>query len=61
MAKQNRFDELMFGKKTEEESKDLENNEEENESFDLFKTVELLNDTYQKLSPLKDMFKSIKK
>ncbi len=61
MEKQNRFDELMFGKKQMEESEEPEENEEKDENaFDLFQTVQLLNDTYKKLSPIKDMFKNIK-
>ncbi|SFL36967.1 hypothetical protein SAMN04487943_101209 [Gracilibacillus orientalis] len=59
MEKQNRFDELMLGKKQEAEPEETE--EKAENSFDLFQTVELLNDTYQKLSPLKNIFKNIKK
>ncbi|MGP4041816.1 hypothetical protein ACTWP4_18220 [Gracilibacillus sp. D59] len=58
MEEQNRFDDLMFGKKQKPEPEEAEESEK---SFDLFQTVELLNDTYQKLSPIKDIFKNIKK
>ncbi len=61
MEDQNPFDELMFGKKQKSESDEPEEKEDNENSFDLFQTVELLNDTYQKLSPLKDIFKNIKK
>ncbi|UOQ86526.1 hypothetical protein [Gracilibacillus salinarum] len=58
--KDNRFDRLMFGKK--EEEKEDPASEETDETFDLIDTFQLLSDTYQKLSPLKDLFgKSSKK
>ncbi|UOQ46916.1 hypothetical protein MUN88_12530 [Gracilibacillus caseinilyticus] len=57
--KDNRFDRLMFGKKAEKEEPVPE---ETDDTFDLIDTFQLLNDTYQKLSPLKDIFvKSSKK
>ncbi len=52
---QNRFDEMMFGKRQTEEEDPPENTEE---SFDLFQTIQLVNDTYQKLSPLKKLVKN---
>ncbi|QGH35635.1 hypothetical protein GI584_16965 [Gracilibacillus salitolerans] len=61
MEDQNPFDELMFGKKQKSEPDEPEEKEDNENSFDLFQTVELLNDTYRKLSPLKDIFKNIKK
>ncbi|MDX8045778.1 hypothetical protein SH601_07220 [Gracilibacillus sp. S3-1-1] len=60
MSDNNRFDELMFGPRPHSEDT-TEQETENNDTFDLAKTIELLHDTYQKLSPIKDVFKNMKK
>ncbi|WP_058308149.1 hypothetical protein [Gracilibacillus massiliensis] len=56
----NRFDDMMFGKRQTKEDvvKDDDLSEESEESFDLFQTIQLVNDTYQKLSPFKKFIKN---
>ncbi|SHM42420.1 hypothetical protein [Gracilibacillus kekensis] len=53
----NRFDDMMFGKRQSKEST-VKESEESKESFDFFQTIQLVNDTYQKLSPLKKLIKN---
>ncbi len=56
----NRFDDMMFGKRRANEDAVKEDDllEETEDSFDFFQTIQLVNDTYQKLSPLKKLIKN---
>ncbi|GAE93595.1 hypothetical protein JCM21714_2693 [Gracilibacillus boraciitolerans JCM 21714] len=57
----NHFDEMMFGRRQAENnstSEESDKTDETDESFDLYQTIQLLNVTYQKLSPLKNLIKN---